>query len=185
MRATCPPHMIILNLIVLITLGEYYKFRSTSLRSLPPINTFFLGSYIFLINLFSDILSLYYTLNARAQFSHPYKTVGKHNSSATEYVLMPQANITWLMFLESSVPLDELFRDIHIPFDCEFLVAQQSGDISLTEVYRIQRYQPLQTYRVSDWSSEGGFVWTDAPFYKRRGDLKGLRLRGSIYPQVP
>ncbi|XP_023717024.1 probable glutamate receptor [Cryptotermes secundus] len=96
-----------------------------------------------------------------------------------------EANIKWLMFLESSVPLDELFMDLHIPFDCEFLVAQQSGDVSLTEMYRVHRYQSLQTYRVSNWSSGGGFVWTDTPFVKRRGDLKGLRTRGSVYPQAP
>jgi hypothetical protein len=89
------------------------------------------------------------------------------------------------MFLDTRAVLDEVFKDVYIPFDCEFLVAQQEGTVSLTEVYRISDGQPLQMHRVADWSYETGFVWTATSFYKRRGDLQGLLIIGSAYPQVP
>jgi hypothetical protein len=140
-----------------------------------------LGSYICISNV-SRTPSVYVPPLMSEPNFHTHTEL--YNSNAAEYVLLTQGKIKWLMFVESSVPLDELFTDLHIPFDCELVVAQQSGNISLTEVYRIQRHEPLQTYRVSYWSSGGGFVWTDTPFFKRRGDLKGLRIRGSLYPQV-
>jgi hypothetical protein len=35
--------------------------------------------------------------------------------------------------------IQEFFTDMKIPFDCEFLVAQEEGDntVMLTEVYRV------------------------------------------------
>jgi hypothetical protein len=82
--------------------------------------------------------------------------------------------------------VDDVFKDMYIPFDCDFLVAQLSGDVhvSLTEVYQVQYYLPLQKSRVAEWSSTSGFTWTDASFYERRGDLQGLPIIASVYPQV-
>ena len=91
----------------------------------------------------------------------------------------------WLGFIDTAAPFDHVFREFSISFDCEFLVAQLAGQVSLTEVYRVEHEQPLQKYRLGTWSSAGGFVWTNTSFSTRRGDLQGLPIVGGTYPQVP
>ncbi|PNF43690.1 hypothetical protein B7P43_G14620 [Cryptotermes secundus] len=74
MRATCPAHPIILDLIVLIMLGE----DSSLCNFLPPPETSTLfGPNILLTTLFSNTLSLCSSLNVRDQVLHPYRTTGK------------------------------------------------------------------------------------------------------------
>lgn len=93
-------------------------------------------------------------------------------------------NVKWLVFIDTAADIDDVFRDFDIPFDWEFLVAQQDGQVSLTEVYRLQYLQPLQKYRLGTWSSAGGFVWTTASFITRRGDLQGFTITGAAHLQV-
>jgi hypothetical protein len=93
-------------------------------------------------------------------------------------------DMKWLLFIDTTASLDHVFRDLDIPFDCEFLVAQQSGKVSLTEVYRVHHLQPLQKYRVANWSSAGGFAWTTTSFNTRRGDLQGVLITGAAFRQV-
>jgi hypothetical protein len=66
-------------LIILITLGEEYKSRSSSLcRFLyPPVTSpLFRSKNILLSTLFSNILSLCYSRNVRDRVSLPYRTTG-------------------------------------------------------------------------------------------------------------
>jgi hypothetical protein len=58
-------------------------------------------------------------------------------------------DMKWLVFIDTTSPLDHVIKDVDIPFDCEFLVAQQSGKLSLTELYSVHYLQPLQKHRVS------------------------------------
>jgi hypothetical protein len=79
MRATCAAHIIPLDLITLIILGEVYKLWSSTLFSFlqPPITSVLFGPNILLTTLFSNTLSLCSSLNIRDQVSHPYRTTDK------------------------------------------------------------------------------------------------------------
>ncbi|KDR23150.1 hypothetical protein L798_15232 [Zootermopsis nevadensis] len=93
----------------------------------------------------------------------------------------------WLMILDPATSVEKFFADIHIPFDCEFLVAEivdvpgKGGtSVALTEVYRVQPAQPLQKYRAGNWSPPTGLAWSTLPFHQRRPDLQGITIRAAI-----
>jgi hypothetical protein len=79
--------------------------------------------------------------------------------------------------LDISSP-EEFLADSNIPFDCEFLVAQQGaeGVVMLTEVYRIAAGRPLLYHHFGYWSSEEEFRFPSADFYFRRSSLQGLTI---------
>jgi len=86
-------------------------------------------------------------------------------------------NARWLLFLSKTDSLDFVFRAVNIPFDWEFVVAQQEEMMQLSEVYRINATSPLEVHPVGNWSLATGLQWTNTPLYKRRNNLRGVELR--------
>ena len=78
-HASSPAHFILHVLITQIIITEAYRSLSSSLCSLlhSCLTLSLLDPNIFLSILFSNTLSLYSSLNASDQFSHPYKTTSK------------------------------------------------------------------------------------------------------------
>ena len=79
MRAMCPVHPILLDLIKWTIFSEQYRSLSSSLSGLlqSPITSSRLSPNIFLSTLFSNTLRLCYSLNVRDQSLRPYKATGK------------------------------------------------------------------------------------------------------------
>jgi hypothetical protein len=69
-RATCPTHLTIIDLIIIIILGREYKLWSSLLSS-------FLQLQNPLVQIFSSTSLVYVPLNVRDQVSHPCRTTGK------------------------------------------------------------------------------------------------------------
>jgi hypothetical protein len=81
-RATCLAHLITLDLIIIIMLGEEYKLRRSSLCSFlqPPVTSFLFGPNILLSTLFPNTLSLCSSLSVRDQISHPCRPTVNYGS---------------------------------------------------------------------------------------------------------
>src|SRR5215469_15855187 len=78
-RATCPAHLILVDLTTRTIVGvEYRSFSSSLCKFLnSPVTSSLLGPNTLLNTLFSNTLSLCTPLNVSDQVSHSYRTTGK------------------------------------------------------------------------------------------------------------
>jgi hypothetical protein len=78
-RATCPAHLILLDLTTRTIMDEECRSLSFSLYSVlyPPVTSSLLGPNILLSTLLSNTLSLRSSLHVSDQVSHPYKKQAK------------------------------------------------------------------------------------------------------------
>ena len=78
-RATCPAHLILLDFTTRSILGKECRSLSSSLCNFLHylVTSSLLGPNTLLNTLFSNTLSLRYTLNVSDKFSHPYRTTGR------------------------------------------------------------------------------------------------------------
>ncbi|KAJ4432614.1 hypothetical protein ANN_21237 [Periplaneta americana] len=94
----------------------------------------------------------------------------------------------WILFLNSTISVQEYFANIYVPVDCEFLVtreAEDSGfDVTLVEVYRPSSSAPLQVHPVANWSATRGMLWTSVTLLNRRKDLHGVCIKAAMIHDV-
>jgi hypothetical protein len=78
-RATCPVHLILIDLTTRTILGEQYISLSFSICSFlhSPVTSSFVGPNIHVSPLFSNTVSLLFSLDVSDQVLHPYETTDK------------------------------------------------------------------------------------------------------------
>jgi hypothetical protein len=87
----------------------------------------------------------------------------------------------WLFFLPETSSIEDVFRAINIPVDCEFLVAQHLVKVvKFSEVYHIHATFPLEIHDVGNWTLADGLHWTSGHIVQRRGNLRGLLLTATF-----
>ena len=88
-RTTCPSHLIHLDFITRIVIGEQYRSLSSSGCSFlhSPVTSSLVGPNILFNTLFSNTLTLRSSLNVSDQVSHPYKTTGKIIWARTTHII--------------------------------------------------------------------------------------------------
>jgi hypothetical protein len=79
MRAICPEHHILLNLVTRMISGETFRLWNSSLCTLHQhsATSSLFGPNITLSTLFSNIHNLCFSLSVTDQVSYPYETKGK------------------------------------------------------------------------------------------------------------
>ncbi|KDR09318.1 hypothetical protein L798_00999, partial [Zootermopsis nevadensis] len=94
------------------------------------------------------------------------------------------AKAVWLLFLDTL--LEQFLEDVYIPVDCEFIVAQRSGEnaVRLTEVYRMAKEFPLHRRHFGIWSQDRLHVITES-LLRRRSDFHGFTITATSMNSPP
>ncbi|XP_039314129.1 glutamate receptor-like [Solenopsis invicta] len=96
---------------------------------------------------------------------------------------------TWLVFFGNETSITEFFFEIHVPFDCKFMVAQSSPNVIgreiITEVYRVDRGKELRSNQFGVWDVKHGLKGPKHGLYFRRNDLFGQNIRVTSIDDPP
>ncbi|XP_076651475.1 glutamate receptor-like isoform X3 [Halictus rubicundus] len=87
---------------------------------------------------------------------------------------------TWLLFLRNDTKYEDFLSEVHVPFDCVFMIAQsddrENGEV-IGDVYRIGKEEDLRWMKFGEWDKERGFRGPRLGLYQRRHDLHGRTIR--------
>ncbi|XP_068085341.1 uncharacterized protein [Anabrus simplex] len=104
---------------------------------------------------------------------------GKSTSRALQQ-RPPIAGPVWLLLLERTT-IEEVFRGVSVPFNCELLVAERKGpSVHLTEVYRVAEGQPLTRKLYGKWSMRRVYNMKYSDLYDRRNNLGGHIFKAAV-----
>ncbi|PSN34586.1 Ionotropic receptor 116 [Blattella germanica] len=93
--------------------------------------------------------------------------------------------VKWLLFMDSNYIIKETFEGLELPFNSEFVVAQQYDNyVNLTELFHINPEYPIQENQLGHWTSERGLDFTDIPLYERRYNLMGTTIKTGYFQDV-
>ncbi|KAJ9583771.1 hypothetical protein L9F63_021895 [Diploptera punctata] len=92
----------------------------------------------------------------------------------------------WLMLHDGLEPLENFLQDIHVPLDCDFLVASLSDNqssVTFREVYQVHYSLPLTVSVIGNCTSDGLCNWETSDILQRGRNLGGIpkdRTFGSL-----
>ncbi|KAK6636634.1 hypothetical protein RUM43_010296 [Polyplax serrata] len=94
--------------------------------------------------------------------------------------------VIWVLFSKRRFYWNE-FRDIYIPFDCQFLYVQHHADdvFSIVEMYNVAKNSKLETFDLGTWTPEKGLEVNNTPLFLRRDNLKGHSFVALINKNPP
>ncbi|XP_076295011.1 putative glutamate receptor isoform X2 [Lasioglossum baleicum] len=99
-------------------------------------------------------------------------------SRVSQWITM--AYPTWLLFLRNDTRYEDFLAEVHVPFDCIFMIAQpddQGNGEVIRDVYRIGKEEDLRWTTFGEWDKDRGFHGSQLGLYQRRHDLYGRNIR--------
>ncbi|KAL0119313.1 hypothetical protein PUN28_009707 [Cardiocondyla obscurior] len=88
---------------------------------------------------------------------------------------------TWLVFFRNETKFTDFFLEIFVPFDCKFMVAQSSANVTsreiITEVYQVDRGKELRSMQFGIWDVRDGLKGPTRSLFLRRNNLFGQNIR--------
>lgn len=91
-------------------------------------------------------------------------------------ILYRVSEFTWLIFLENLVDDYEFYKQLIVPYNCEFIIVSSVDEnkYNLHEVYNIKNL--TEVYDFGIWERSIGLSVTNIPLYRRRINLKNAEL---------
>ncbi|PNF14715.1 hypothetical protein B7P43_G09343 [Cryptotermes secundus] len=138
---------------------------------------------------------LFVRRHLRCRSSRPLYVLISSDSATGSALLKASSSVhlskaVWILlssFEETDTkPMDDYFRGIYIPLDCEFLVAhRQNNDVIISEVYNLNRDLPLSRNYFGTWRQDVGLALTNISFFERRNDLQGIVMKVASMTDPP